>query len=604
MLVEIDAERMLWVRPPNIADVTSGAWSYFREKTEITESGKDETYMLKLGKANSEKRVDEGESLWYDRMMNQRKLIFESIPPLDEGEWLTTEEEYSATNKSLWMYLRERPSPGLKGQEPPIPENKDLPMKNSDGTREPFQDVKGAWARQDGNDTDAVVNGKPLPRRPRAAPAPMEGRPPLDLEEGLLSPDESLPLPLPCPLGIQADSGLSCLARTDLDQIRGGWTLRRAEVLIGEVFPMRREHDRVTAGWPAEALGWGRGRGRPYERQGWGSQGLPPRRDELFSPRLEQRPPPNAPRGPNLPPQRWPPARPLISDPPPGTTVLILPLPVYPAPRSYPLGFAKSCSRPTPFAVDNFPTVPISGVEYIASRISGPLREIETKTKTLDFLFVLQDKTSAAKTKVRVELFVFKLKVALLLPLSLQLPLSLPFPNPFQTLTQVSPLAAPPYPEVALETPKGSSFLFEGGSDAEIALAFAGRCWTRGSATARTNDGGNPSSKRRPLLDRFNDVADVEMPMASVYQRFDVPLEERIGEGKKHRFHKHNRTKKRERKEAERRAKEDEERQEWETQRKGGGYEQYPPRSFLFLNKRHVRTGGLCDGLLASRADD
>jgi hypothetical protein len=52
MLVEIDTGQMLWVRPPNIVDVTSGAWSYFREKTEITESGKDETYMLKLGKAN------------------------------------------------------------------------------------------------------------------------------------------------------------------------------------------------------------------------------------------------------------------------------------------------------------------------------------------------------------------------------------------------------------------------------------------------------------------------------------------------------------------------------------------------------------------------
>jgi hypothetical protein len=73
--------------------VTSGAWSYFREKSEITESGKDKTYMLKLGKANSEKHVEEGESLWYDRT-NRWKLIFELIPPMDEGEWLTTEEEF------------------------------------------------------------------------------------------------------------------------------------------------------------------------------------------------------------------------------------------------------------------------------------------------------------------------------------------------------------------------------------------------------------------------------------------------------------------------------------------------------------------------------
>jgi hypothetical protein len=44
----------------------------------------------------------------------------------------------------------------------------------------------------------------------------------------------------------------------------------------------------------------------------------------------------------------------------------------------------------------------------------------------------------------------------------------------------------------------------------------------------------------------------VGLPMVSVYQRFDVPLEERIGEGKKHRFRKHNCTKKHEKKEAER----------------------------------------------------
>jgi hypothetical protein len=40
---------------------------------------------MKLGKANSEKRVEDGESLWYDQE-NRRKLIFESLPPLKEGE--------------------------------------------------------------------------------------------------------------------------------------------------------------------------------------------------------------------------------------------------------------------------------------------------------------------------------------------------------------------------------------------------------------------------------------------------------------------------------------------------------------------------------------
>jgi hypothetical protein len=111
---------MLWQRPPSIADVTSGAWSCFREKSEIAELGRDETYILKLGKSNWEKQVEEGESLWYDQT-NCCKLIFELLSPMDEGEWLTTEEEYgrpvpewpfrvpyengySATSQSLWMY--------------------------------------------------------------------------------------------------------------------------------------------------------------------------------------------------------------------------------------------------------------------------------------------------------------------------------------------------------------------------------------------------------------------------------------------------------------------------------------------------------------------
>jgi hypothetical protein len=52
---------MLWRCPPSIADVSSGAWSYFREKSEVMESEEDKTFMLKLGKSNSEKQVEEGD---------------------------------------------------------------------------------------------------------------------------------------------------------------------------------------------------------------------------------------------------------------------------------------------------------------------------------------------------------------------------------------------------------------------------------------------------------------------------------------------------------------------------------------------------------------
>jgi hypothetical protein len=54
-LVEVNADRLLWRRPPSIADVSSGAWSCFREKTEMTDAGEDKTFMMKPGKANSEK---------------------------------------------------------------------------------------------------------------------------------------------------------------------------------------------------------------------------------------------------------------------------------------------------------------------------------------------------------------------------------------------------------------------------------------------------------------------------------------------------------------------------------------------------------------------
>jgi hypothetical protein len=173
----------------------------------MTDAGEDETFMIKLGKANSEKRVEDGESLWYDRE-NRRKLIFESLPPLKEGEWLTTDEEYgrpvpdwsfrapygngySSTKKSLWMYPRERPNPGTKGQEPPVPEVEDLPLKNPGEGGEPFRDVKGAWARQE----DSDKNGQIGDRDPDAVSigSPTPARSPLASMEGV----ESVPTPPP-----------------------------------------------------------------------------------------------------------------------------------------------------------------------------------------------------------------------------------------------------------------------------------------------------------------------------------------------------------------------------------------------------------------------
>jgi hypothetical protein len=65
-----------------------------------------------------------------------------------------------------------------------------------------------------------------------------------------------------------------------------------------------------------------------------------------------------------------------------------------------------------------------------------------------------------------------------------------------------------------------------------------------------------PSADGQSLLERFDDFGNEETPTVSVFQWFDVPLEERIGGEKKHRFRKHNRAKKREKKEADQRAQE------------------------------------------------
>ncbi|KAJ7671052.1 hypothetical protein B0H14DRAFT_2657540, partial [Mycena olivaceomarginata] len=541
-LVEINAERMLWIRPPNIVDCTLGAWSYFREKTENHGIGEGRDVYAEIGQGQHGGNARTRESLC--------------------GEWLTTEEEYGRPVPD-WPFRAPygMGTPLPIRREPPVPESKDLPMRNSDGNGEPFQDVK-APAPMEGVESELTppagatsfadhvpsitLNPLPSPKASIGLGGPSE-------------PDESPPLPLLRPArhpgGYRPQSLGPIRPRTDQ-----GWS--DAPVSRGAYrggLPDAPRAQPATSGWPAEASRWGGGSRTTLREARMGSRGPPPRRDEPYSsPRLERLPPPNAPRGPNLPPPAM--AAQLatiISDPPPAVSVAIFIAPAFSAPRTsaarspgphlfHADGRTRSVS---PKSVQERPRSRSIASQRSRSRESGTShpashahRGKRDGNKMFDFLFALQDETFAAKTKVRVELLVFKLKVTLLLPFSLQLSLPLPLPNPFQALAQVSSPAAPPCPEVALETPKGSSFLFEGGTYDEIALAFTD--WTRSSS------------------------------------RFNVPLEERIGEEKKHRFRKHNRAQKRERKETKRRAKEDEERREWETQRRGGGYERYPPRDF------------------------
>ncbi|KAJ7695298.1 hypothetical protein B0H14DRAFT_2650622 [Mycena olivaceomarginata] len=403
---------------------------------------KDETYMLKLGKANLEKNVEEGESLCRYR-------------PLDEGEWLTTEEEfgrpvpdwpfrapygngYSATSKSSWMYSRERPSPGLKGQEPPVPESKDLLRKNPGQKWGAVSGRQGFLGAPGMKPIRMRCQWEVLPHCPANA-----GSAHLDLE-GLQNPVKSSPLLRLLLLGIQEATDLSRLTQLDLDQIKGGWT-------------------------PLDGL-----------------------------------------------------RSPVSSDHPLSLSVATCLAPA----------FLRAMN-----ALPRFPALRLFRVEAVTRSISP--RAIQER-----FLFAING-----------------------------------FPDvPISRKTRRSEAARLPLQ----------------GRNSRRDCALVRRKSRNEKCLVCSNEWRENLFLKRSIPDRT--IRQRGIAYGVRLSAVDVPLEERIGEGKKHRFHKHNRTKKREKKEAERRARGGRGTARLGDAMNGWGIRTIPPSELLFLNKRHVRTGGLCDG--------
>ncbi|KAJ7885032.1 hypothetical protein B0H14DRAFT_3431971 [Mycena olivaceomarginata] len=444
---------------------------------------------------------------------------------MDEGEWLTTEEEYgrpvsdwpfrapygngySATSQSLWMYSRERPAPGSKWREPPVPESKDLPLKDPSKGQVPFEDVKGAWARQDKSDAEAVSMGSPSPP-PNAAPVPA-----VPIAPYVTSPPAIRHLP------------------------------------VAPVAPAR-----PPVGYQRPPPGFN----LPYHDQGWMDAPM-----ERGANRVSF---PDAPR-----------AKQGIFSPVFITPVRVIARTIAKSGpflcargslRTLALDFAISDSGTLPLTLTRLTAIPLHTL-----RVPSFCQEVQREVKVFDLLLLpLEDKTTASQAEIWVAFILLELEVVLPLsiPLLLPLPLSLPFLFRSQSQRRSCKVHRLRHNPRKKERSRSCPPSYEWRAEESLPGSSL-------SLLERFNE--DIASSSRPLLDRFANTGDVEMPEASVYQRFDVPLEERIGEPKKHCFRKHNQAKKRERKEAEQQAKEEEEWREWEMQQRSGDYGHSTYRGF------------------------
>ncbi|KAJ7258400.1 hypothetical protein B0H12DRAFT_1232300 [Mycena haematopus] len=156
-LIQVDASRVKWLRPPAVKALKQKKWTTFRESVmELT----DEVYMLELGKHSNDRHLGIGETIWYDRHL-QRRLIFEGTPELPSDSGLTTEDEYGRPvpawpfryksnekflfrSASLWMYPRESPASGYVGRVASPPEARLLPRLDG-GLHD---DNAGSWVHR------------------------------------------------------------------------------------------------------------------------------------------------------------------------------------------------------------------------------------------------------------------------------------------------------------------------------------------------------------------------------------------------------------------------------------------------------------------------
>ncbi|KAF8181948.1 hypothetical protein K438DRAFT_1767673 [Mycena galopus ATCC 62051] len=90
--ISLDPARVAWLRPPAIRRNDRRTWTTFRESRR---DDNDEVYMRQLGQHSDARRLDEGDDEWYDRAL-QRRLIFEGTPDLESRAALTTHRAFDA----------------------------------------------------------------------------------------------------------------------------------------------------------------------------------------------------------------------------------------------------------------------------------------------------------------------------------------------------------------------------------------------------------------------------------------------------------------------------------------------------------------------------
>ncbi|KAK6988172.1 hypothetical protein R3P38DRAFT_3291265 [Favolaschia claudopus] len=194
-LVPLDPLRSPWIRPPPIQPAQKTKWTTFRQDYKEDES--HSVYMREVGKSSPDRHLQKGEFMFYDRI-RQRRLIFSEWPELDLKAGLTTERIFGrpvpdwpfwagSEGKPLrrlgsaWMYFDQDPPAGREGATATPPSAEQLPLL-SDGSHE-RHDGEWAWGlhQNEDSDDDEVSLGESDAESPPGSPRPSATKRPAPL---------------------------------------------------------------------------------------------------------------------------------------------------------------------------------------------------------------------------------------------------------------------------------------------------------------------------------------------------------------------------------------------------------------------------------------